>query len=157
MPSSQGHEALIAQVGGAGRWSQIAFTFDVVRNYFGTAPDRPYAIRLWHVLANGNLQGVETPPCIFKPNSSNWCFELGAATNMAYPGRGTRPIAVFLKKPNGDFLYRLLMPGDADYDAISKYLQINSNARPGRLQRLILSSDNLKVAWPNSPLWDQWP
>lgn len=150
-------EALIAQVGGAGRWSQIAFTFDVVRDYFGTAPDKPYAIRLWRVSSKGSLQGVEKPPCIYKPNSSNWCFELGAATNIAYPGKQTRPVSVFLRKANGDFLYRLLMPGDVDYNLVSQYLVSKTPVPAGRLRRLILSASDLKSAWPDSPLWKQWP
>jgi len=146
-------EALIAQVGGAGRWSQIAFNFDTVRKYFGTEPEVPYNIRIRHVSATGALQGPETPPCIYKPYSRNWCFELGAAGNMAYPGSSMRPIAVFLKLSDSDFLYRLLMPGDSDYNLVNAYLVAHTKFRPFRLRRLILSAAALKAAWPNSPLW----
>ncbi|MGO8798857.1 MAG: hypothetical protein ACLQJL_07195 [Roseiarcus sp.] len=97
MIASVGNEALIAEVGGAGRWSQIAFTFNVVRDYFETQPDSPYEICLRHVLSSGALQAAENESAIYKPNSSNWCFELGAARDRAYPGIASRPIVVFLR------------------------------------------------------------
>ncbi len=161
-PLSEPPAVLVSEVGGEGRWKQFSATLEVAREYFGTEPDVHYDVCLRHVTPAGVLQGNENPAWISK-GSGNWSFELGAAGDLVYPDKATRPIVVFLRigggigTGSGSFLYSLLMPGDPGYDTMSDLLATSFNGPEGRLRRVILSSNELKVAWPASSFWQHWP
>lgn len=154
--SEPSNDVLISEVAGPGRWGQFSVTFDVVRKFFETEPDEPYQIRIRHVTSSGTLQAEERPAVIFK-RSKNWAFEIGAASEIGYPGTSKRPIVVFLKTKSGAFLYRLLMPGDRAYVLITNYLLKNFRGPANRLRRVVLSAAELKSIWRDSPLWKNWP
>jgi Protein of unknown function (DUF2442) len=150
------NDVLISEVAGPGRWGQFSATFDIVRSFFETEPTEPYEIRLRHVTSTGTLEGPERPVVLYK-RSRNWAFEIRAAGDLAYPGKGRRPIVTFLRSGPGTFLYHLLMPGDANHDLMDKYLSKNFSGPSNRLRRVMLSAAELKSVWPDSPLWSHWP
>jgi hypothetical protein len=148
------NDVLISEVAGPGRWGQFNAPFDIVRDYFRTTPRAKYDLRLQHVNSAGNAQREERPAVIYKANSRNWAFEIGAAQSLKFPGKTKRPIAVFVRQPGkgNDFLYRLLLPGDSGYDQVAKYLAVYGRRPANQLRREILTIAELKSLWPESPL-----
>jgi hypothetical protein len=155
-------DVLIREVGGEGRWSQFSVVLENVQEYFGTQPDVPYTISLRHVTSAGRLEAEEHPAWISK-GSGNWAFDLQAATNLQYPDKDNRPIAVLLRTGgglntgSGSFVYMLLMPGDPGYDLLSDYLAANFHGPAGRLRWVMRSANEFNETWPDSPLWQHWP
>lgn len=140
---NQDNDVLIAQVGGPGRWKQVNFPISMFVNYFGaTAGDNSYNIRIRHIENHRILDEIETRQAVTVA-SQNYRFEIGAASGLTYPS-SDRPIVVFIKVGSNDFIYKLVMPTNNNYNEISKYLNDNYNG-PGRnLQRIIKSLDDIK-------------
>lgn len=149
---------LIAEIPASStRWKQVNFDLDNFRNFFGVRDDA--ADRLWafrHVNADGTLQPFEPPRPPVPVKSQNYRFELAAASGLAYPdiARG-RPIGVFVRMTARTFFYRLLMPGDSQYDTVREILirRAGPAQRADRMRRERFTVDELRREWPSSPLW----
>ena len=114
-------EVLIAQLGTPSRWNQFSPHFETVTEYFGAQPHEHFDIEMRGISGSGALQARECRTSIPK-DSSNWSFEIGEAIGLAYPATGERPTVVFLRRQDGSYVYRLLMPGDQDYAPISQHV-----------------------------------
>ena len=81
-------------------------------------------------------------------------FELAAATDIPYPKSG-RPIGVFVRMVGRTFFYRLLLPGDTEYDNVRRLLERKAgpNHRSDRMRRERMTVEELRREWPTSPLW----
>jgi hypothetical protein len=146
-------EVLIAELGTPTRWGQFSPHFETVRDYFGGEPDQRLDIRMRAVSVLGAIQQEEFRTSIPK-DSRNWSFEIGAVGNLEYPTEGGRPIVIFLRQSDGSYLYRLLMPGDQHYNVISQELANKFVGSANRIPQSIMSAEELKQVWPDSPLWD---
>jgi hypothetical protein len=149
-------QALIAQLGTPSRWSQFSPHFEIVTDYFGAQPDERLDIEMRGVSASGNLQAREHRTSIPK-DSSNWSFEIGEAIGLAYPAGGQRPTVVFLRRNDGSYVYRLLMPGDPDYALIAQHVTAKYIGPAHQIPQVIMTAPDLQVLWPHSPLWNHWP
>lgn len=141
---------LITEIGGAGRWQQASITFPFVKSFFGGEPQDVTAVVLHKIDANGQVAKSHNQHAMYKPNSSNWAFELPDLEGVAYPGTENRPIAIFRQWIGGGYGYELLMPDDAPYPQVAQLLQERNN-EPG-LRRAIVDERDLLGAWPTSPL-----
>ena len=72
---------------------------------------------LKNVDKSGTLGKTEVRPSV-SVSSQNYRFELDAAAGIDYPKDGKRPLGVFVKVSQRDFLYELVMPGDVGYDSL---------------------------------------
>jgi hypothetical protein len=106
---------------------------------------------MYEVAADGSLGDLESRPSV-EVKSQNYRFELAAAKGVAYPADG-RPIGVFMRLDTGEFLYVLLLPGDAGYAAVSAFLDTEWDGPARQVRRVRTSVKALKSAWPNAPLW----
>lgn len=149
-------EVLIAQLGTPSRWSQFSPHFETVRDYFGAEPDERFDIQMRAVSGMGALQGLEVRTSIPK-ESKNWSFEIGEAIGLPYPSGPDRPTVVFLRRQDGSYLYRLLMPGDQDYQLMSNYVVAQYVGPAHQIPQVLISAQQLQTLWPNSPLWNHWP
>lgn len=154
MPNSA--VVLIAEIPASGdRWKQANFDLDNYRNFFGAREDVADRLLIFrHVNADGTMADYERnrPPVTVK--SRNFRFELAAASGIPYPTNG-RPIGVFVRMVGRTFFYRLLLPGDAEYENVRRVLE--QRARPGypsdRMRRERMTVEELRREWPTSPLW----
>lgn len=146
-------EILVAEIPRAGsRWAQANFDQESYEGFFGAQVGSQRRITLHHVDARGDLGEVESRPSV-EVVSKNYRFELAAARGIAYPDAGP-PIGVFLRLSTGEFIYSLLLPGGASYQKVDALLSARWTGRADRMRRVRLSADELRTAWPDSPLWD---
>jgi len=143
---------LLAQVPKAGgRWAQVHFNAQVIRDYFRLnrlATERIYLTRVSH---DADRAGVEVRPCVYSADSNkNHKIEIGAAKNREYPDDG-RPVLIFRELRLRSYDYMLLMPGE---DGHGPVLDLSNRLpSPGRgFPRPITDMASLARAWPDCPL-----
>ena len=150
--ASSVEEVLVAEIPKAGdRWAQANFDQENYEGFFGAKVGSQRRISLHHVDGAGDLSDVESRPSV-EVASQNYRFELAAARGLAYPAAGP-PIGVFLRLATGEFLYSLLLPGDAGYQDVDGLLTANWHGRADRKRRVRFTAGKLRAAWPTSPLW----
>lgn len=147
------HDILVAEIPRASnRWNQANFDQNNFENFFGMTIGIPNIIAtLQHVSDDGSLGEIESRPGV-SVRSQNYRIELSAAHGLDYPRTG-RPIGIFVRIATRTFQYRLLMPDDPHYRTVADFLNANWHGRQDRMKRIVLDSDTLRTAWPDSPLW----
>jgi len=119
-------------------------------SFFGARRGTLRRVGLQHVGADGCLGDIENRPNV-AVKSHNYRFELDAASGLAYPTR-RRPIGVFVRVAARTFRYRLLMPGDQYYSVVQVFLAKRWSGNTGRMRRISVAVEELRRAWPDSPL-----
>jgi hypothetical protein len=149
---TESRQVLVAEIPRASnRWNQANFDLNSFRNFFGAQPGVVQRVVLQHVDELGSLCSLESRPSV-SVKSRNFRFELEAAAGLSYPRAG-RPIAVFVKIARRTFRYRLLMPGDPQHRIMNVFLDAMSTGRSDRMRRVMTTTDVVRQAWPDSPLW----
>lgn len=82
--------------------------------------------------------------------SNNFRFELNCAeTNQQYPGDDKRPIGLFVKTSNREFLYQVILSSYPVYQKIKDYLyQESEKGRKDQLHRAIVHIEALRAIYP---------
>lgn len=145
-----GEQVLIAEIGGGPRWKQVNFPIKIFQDFFGASRgDNSYKIELLNIAKDGTLGEVEERQAV-TVKSNNFRFEINCEeTSCEYPGVYNRPIGLFIKLDNSEFLYQVLMPDYPAYKKIKDYLQIE--AKPKReyeLKRVIVDVEAIHALYP---------
>ena len=125
---------LIAEIPKSGnRWKQANFSQDVFENFFGAKKgDNSYKIKLTNIKKDGSL-GEVTERQSVTVSSDNYRFELRCdETNLPYPEGEDRPIGLFVKEDEKNYMYQVLMPTEESYKKIKDYLYMETKGRKGR-------------------------
>lgn len=147
---SIGEEVLIAEIGGGSRWKQVNFPVEIFENFFGAQRgDNSYTIELMNVAQDGTLGKVENRQAV-SVQSQNYRFEIHCAeTEQAYPGTPNRPIGLFVKLGDREFIYQVLLAAHPAYERIKEYLYRESIAgRKGELRRKIVHVEAIRAIYP---------
>ena len=141
---------LIAQIPKAGgRWSQVHFNADVVRDYFRMMAFSSQRVFLSHVGADGGRSEVEVRPCVYSSSNKNHKIEFGAASSKAYPA--SPPVLVLRERHLRVFDYMLLVPESEGYADVIELM--GSLPTVGRgMPRVITDMNTLEAAWATCPL-----
>lgn len=144
-----GEEVLIAEIGGGPRWKQVNFPVTIFEDFFGAERgNNNYNIQLMNIAKDGTLGDVEIRQAV-SVKSRNYRFEIKCAeTEGTYPGENKRPIGLFVKLDNGEFLYQVLLHGDKGYKNIKKYLYKESKNAPRELKRAIVHVEAIHAIYP---------
>ncbi len=145
-----GEEVLIAEIGGGPRWKQVNFPVDIFENFFGAERgDNSYNIELMNIAQDGTLGDVETRQAV-SVKSHNYRFEIHCKeTTGDYPGSTKRPIGLFVKIGNNQFLYQVLLHGHPAYKKIKNYLYAESKVRrEDELRRHIVHIEAVHALYP---------
>lgn len=144
-----GEEVLIAEIGGGPRWKQVNFPVTIFEDFFGAERgNNNYNIQLMNIAKDGTLGDVEIRQAV-SVKSRNYRFEIKCAeTEGTYPGENKRPIGLFVKLDNGEFLYQVLLHGDNGYKNIKKYLYKESKNAPRELKRAIVHVEAIHAIYP---------
>lgn len=144
-----GEEVLIAEIGGGPRWKQVNFPVTIFEDFFGAERgNNNYNIQLMNIAKDGTLGDVEIRQAV-SVKSRNYRFEIKCAeTEGTYPGDSKRPIGLFVKLDNGEFLYQVLLHGDKGYKNIKKYLYKESKNAPRELKRAIVHVEAIHAIYP---------
>lgn len=145
---------LIAEIPRSGnRWKQANFDKDTFENFFGATcgENGAYRILLKSVNADGTLGETEIRPSV-SVSSSNYRFELDAASGINYPDGGMRPLGLFAKVSHRDFIYELLLPEQVGYDEITSILD-ETQPRSNMMRRLRYSCNEISEKVPILAIW----
>lgn len=145
-----GNEVLIAEIGGGPRWKQVNFPVKIFEEFFGAERgDNSYNIKLYNVGNNGIVGEEETRQAV-SVKSHNYRFEINCAeTNRRYPGNENRPIGLFIKIADDEFLYQVLLSDNFAYDRIKDYLYLESDVkRAGELRRCLAHIEAIHAIYP---------
>lgn len=145
---------LIAEIPKSGnRWKQANFDKKTFEQYFGATcgENGEYRILLKNIDHNGQLGKTEVRPSV-SVSSQNYRFELDAASGLDYPNEGKRPICIFAKVSQRDFLYELIMPNNSEYAAVLAVLNEKEPVSV-KMRRLTFNVDELLEKAPNLGVW----
>src|SRR6266511_3919918 len=138
---------LVAQVPrGGGRWQQVHFNGDVVREYFRVRPNSQERVFLRDVLGPRRLGRVEVRPCLYSVVNRNHRIEFAGRQGEEYPREGT-PILVARETGLRTHRYRILFPGEPGYDEMSRFLATNPSFGRG-LRRVLTTRSRVRGIWP---------
>ena len=145
---------LVAEIPRSGnRWKQVNFSKEIFENFFGATcgENGVYRVLLKSINSSGIMGETEVRPSV-SVSSHNYRFELDAATGIDYPEDGKRPIGVFAKVSEREFLYELVMPGDAGYDSL---ITAMSSRQPitTKMRRLIYRCEEITQETPELSIW----
>jgi len=150
LPAAVFDRILIAQVPRAGgRWAQVHFNTDVVREYFRTTNFGTQRVYLTNVSEDGTRADVEVRPCVYSERNKNHKIEIGAARGEEYPE--TPPMLVFRERQLRVFDYMLLFPVDDGYRPLIELTERLPTIGRG-FPRVITDMDTLEGAWADCPL-----
>jgi hypothetical protein len=126
-------QVLLAEIPRASnRWNQVNFDKNSFESYFGAkAGDNTMRIVFKGIKEDGLVQEAEIRQSV-SVKSHNWRFELDLAKDKEYPDDG-RPIGVFVKVAERNFLYMIKMPSDNNYDTILSFLPTSTGVRRFRI------------------------
>lgn len=142
---------LIARVPKAGgRWAQVHFNADVVRDFFRITDHHTQRVYLTQVAGNGDRGEVEVRPCVFSQTNRNHKIEIRAARGQDYPD-GPPPILAFRERQLRTFDYMLLMPAENGYGSLMELTERLPSLGKG-LPRVITNPNTLADSWFNCPL-----
>lgn len=145
---------LIAEIPRSGnRWKQANFDKDTFENYFGATcgENGAYRILLKSVNPDGTLGETEIRPSV-SVASKNYRFELDAASGIDYPDGGMRPLGLFVKVSQRDFLYELVLPEQPGYNEIISIMD-ETRPRSTKMRRLRYSSSEISEKVPLLAIW----
>ena len=149
-----GSTVLVAEIPRSGnRWKQVNFSKEIFENFFGATcgENGVYRVLLKSINSRGVMGDTEVRPSV-SVSSHNYRFELEAATGIDYPEGGKRPIGVFAKVSERDFLYELVMPGDAGYDSLTSAM-ISRQPISTKMRRLIYFCEEISQETPELAIW----
>lgn len=142
-----GAQMLLAEIPRAStRWHQANFDLDSFRQFFQLQPNSTQRVVLFPVQADGAIGEPEVRPGV-SVKSHNFRIELGQAAGLDYPVQG-RPIGLFHKIGTRRFRYRLLMPDDVHYAAVSQLMSKRWTGRSDRMKRIRLGLADFQGALP---------
>jgi hypothetical protein len=144
---------------GPGGFSQANFPKETFEKFFGAvARGAPIKIDLFRVGVRGEIARDPARVSVTANVSGNYRFELNGAKWYAYPSvEEGRPILFVARIAPGKFLYRLLMPTDAEYPVANELLTADCGPyvprEGGRVRAIEMESEALRERWPTAPLW----
>lgn len=143
-------EVLLAEIPKASnRWNQVNFDKESFEGFFGArAGDNTMRVLFKGVDDKGVEQEVESRVSV-SVQSRNWRFELNLAKDKRYPENG-RPIGIFVKVSERNFLYMLSMPDYRHHASIAGLLPDNEQRGLRRCRKQVAS---VREACPKLPLW----
>lgn len=145
-----GEEVLIAEIGGGPRWKQVNFPVEIFENFFGAERgNNSYNIELMNIAQDGSLGEIEIRQAV-SVRSHNYRFEIHCAETAGdYPGKNNRPLGLFIKIDNNQFLYQVLLRNHHAYKKIKTYLYAESNVRrEDELRRHIVHIEAIHALYP---------
>jgi hypothetical protein len=146
-PDSQ---VLLAEIPRSGdRWEQANFDKASFVDFFGATPgDNNLRVIFKGIQEGGEPSEVEVRQTV-SVSSHNYRFELSLAKGKSYPSQG-RPLGIFVKCSERNFLYMLKMPGDSGYTEILGQL---TTVADGSVHRRVLAVSEVQSSYGSLEMW----
>lgn len=134
-----------------GRPSQVNFDKHHYESFFGARAGSGRHVILRAVASDGTVGAEEVRPSS-RRRSSNFSFELAAWHGLA-PPTGPPVIGLYVRLPQGTFLYQRVPPGAPGHDELAAVLAARWRGPERAMRRVTASVAEVHAAWPGSPLW----
>jgi HKD family nuclease len=143
---------LVAEVPRSGtRPSQVNFDKANYETFFGAKEGSEGRVTLRRVERDGTVGEAEIRPIMIR-KSRNFSFELTGFREGSPQGQPP-DIGIYVRLPQGTFLYQRVTSGEAGYAELALVLDRRWTGS-ARLKRRALSTvSEVRAAWPGSPLW----
>ena len=141
---------LIAQVPRAGgRWSQVHFNADVIRDYFRLVDSGNQRVYLSRVGSDGIRSDAEVRQLVYSQSNKNPKIEFRAASGIEYPA--SPPVLILRERQIRVFDYMLLFQ---DSEGYAKAIELTTELpRVGHgMPRVITDINTLAGVWAECPL-----
>ncbi|MDE6716998.1 MAG: RNA helicase, partial [Muribaculaceae bacterium] len=145
-----GRNVLIAEIGGPERWKQVNFPISIFQDFFGARKgDNSYMIEMTNISKKG-LAGEPRTTQAVTVKSNNYRFELNCEeTSLPYPSAPNRPIGVYIRIGDGEFLYQVVMPDWRIYKTLRNYLYMEAgHGKSNELKRMVVDIEALRALYP---------
>ncbi len=148
-PVEIGDDVLIAEIGGGPRWKQVNFPIAIFEEFFGAERgNNDYWISIMNISNDGSLGEIERRQAV-SVKSHNYRFEIHCdETKGEYPGDDVRPIIIFVKLSNDEFLYHVLLAKHDSYKKVKEYLYLETKNKDRELKRAIVHVEALHALYP---------
>jgi hypothetical protein len=145
-------EALVAETPKSGtRPSQVNFHKDHYEGFFGAKAGTGRRVILRAVGADGTVGEEEVRPSSAR-ESQNFSFEL-AAFRGSEPADEPPVIGVYVRLPQGSFLYQRVAPDEGGYADLARFLDERWTGRDDFMRQIQATVREVRNAWADSPLW----
>jgi hypothetical protein len=143
---------LVAEAPKSGsRPSQVNFSKHFYENFFGAKAGTKQQVLLYSVSSSGTIGDAEVRPSSNR-DSRNFSLELNAFRTPP-PTTGPPVIGVYVKLPEGVFLYQRVAPGESGYEALGGLLSSHWSGRSREMRRVAVSLSTAQSAWPSGAVW----
>ena len=101
-----------------------------------------------NISQDGSLGEIERRQAV-SVKSHNYRFEIQCdETKGEYPGDDVRPIVIFVKVNNNEFLYHVLLAKHDAYEKVKEYLYRETKNKDRELKRAIVHVEALHALYP---------
>ncbi len=151
-----GADVLIAEAPKSGsRPSQVNFHLIHYEGFFHAKPGSGRRVILYHVLPNGSIGEPESRPSSDR-NSRNYSLELDGFKKLAGGGAG-RPIGLYVRLPQGFFLYQCFEQGQPGHAQLSDFLAMHWTGRADHKRQVTAKLRDVRKVLPAAPVWQAEP
>ena len=103
---------------------------------------------MMNISQDGSLGEIERRQAV-SVKSHNYRFEIQCdETKGEYPGDDVRPIVIFVKVNNNEFLYHVLLAKHDAYEKVKEYLYRETKNKDRELKRAIVHVEALHALYP---------
>jgi hypothetical protein len=133
------------------RPSQVNFHKVHYEGFFGAKAESGRRVILRNVSRDGTVGEEEVRPSSARP-SRNFSLELRGFPKTVPPHQ--RPaIGVYVRLPQGTFLYQRVEPDETGYASLEGFLKDNWTGPARNMRQVEAKLSDVQRAWPESPLW----
>jgi HKD family nuclease len=145
-------QVLVAEAPKSGtRPSQVNFHKRFYEGFFGAEAGSGRVVFLRYVADDGTVV-AEKPRPSSNRGSKNYSFELDGFKGLG--DTGTQPvIGVYVRLPQGTFLYQRLLPGDRGYAELQRLLIDRWVGSAREKRQVTVDASEVRAVIPNSSLW----
>jgi hypothetical protein len=138
-----------------GRASQINFHLDHFEGFFRAKPGPKQRVILYRLLPSGSISEPESRPPV-RRRSKNYSLELNGFKELE--GRGSDPpIGLYLRLPQGIFMYQCFEQGQPGYAQLSEFLTARWTGPANQKRQVVAKLRDVRKAFPGSPIWQVEP
>jgi hypothetical protein len=134
-----------------GRPSQVNFHKVHYEGFFRAKAGSGRHTTLRNVARDGTIGEAEVRPSSTR-KSRNFSLELAGFANTKPPGK-LPAIGVYVRLPQGTFLYMRVAPGEPGYADLDGFLTDNWTGPAKQKRQVEAGLSDVRKAWPKSPLW----
>jgi hypothetical protein len=149
-------DVLVAEAPKSGdRPSQVNFHLNHYEGFFHAKPGSRRRVVLYHVLPSGSVGEPESRPSSSR-KSQNFSLELNGFKTFTSLGTDP-PIGLYLRLPQGIFLYQRFAQGQPGYKQLSGFLTTRWNGRANEKRQVVAKLRDVQKALPTSAIWQAEP